>query len=48
VDGELHAMVVQETDLVEPSDTIKVERRSATQQNAMDSVPRLSAYISAH
>jgi polysaccharide biosynthesis/export protein ExoF len=46
VDGELHAMVVQETDPVEPGDTIKVERRSATQQSAMESVPRRSAYIS--
>jgi exopolysaccharide production protein ExoF len=42
VDGELHAMVVQETDPVEPGDPIKVERRSATQQSAMESVPRLS------
>jgi hypothetical protein len=48
VDGELHAMVVQETDPVEPGDTIKVELRSATQQTAMESVPRLSPYISAH
>jgi hypothetical protein len=47
IDAELHAMVVQETDPVEPGDTIKVERRSATQQTAaMESVPRLSPYIS--
>ena len=47
VDAELHAMVVRETDPVEPGDTIKVERRSATQQSAaMESVPRLSPYIS--
>jgi hypothetical protein len=34
----MHAMVVQEADPVEPGDTIKVERRSATQQSAMESV----------
>jgi len=46
VDGELHSMIVQETDPVEPGDTIKVERHSANQQSATESDPRRSAYNS--
>jgi polysaccharide export outer membrane protein/exopolysaccharide production protein ExoF len=48
-DSELHAMVVQETDAVEPGDTIKVERRPETHQSSAEAAPapRLSASISA-
>jgi protein involved in polysaccharide export with SLBB domain len=48
-DGELHSMVAQETDPVEPGDTIKVERRMESQERAADAAPapHLRASISA-
>jgi hypothetical protein len=48
-DGELHSMVAQETDPVEPGDTIKVERRLESQERAADAAPapQLRASISA-
>jgi protein involved in polysaccharide export with SLBB domain len=49
-DGEAHSIAAQETDPVEPGDTIKVERHPENQERAADAAParHLSASISAH